>query len=55
MNFHILLINFLYIQIPTGYKYSTILVASNNVTSAMYKFGEVLRRVKESRLQKNRL
>ena len=33
------------IQIPAGYKYSTILVASNNVTSAMNKFGEVLRRV----------
>ena len=32
-------------QIPTSYKYSTILVASNNVTNAMYKFGEVLRRV----------
>ena len=33
------------IQIPAGYKYSTILVASSNVTGAMRKFGEVMRRL----------
>ena len=32
-----------YVQIPAGYRYSTILVASNNATGAMRKFGEVLR------------
>ena len=31
-----------YLQIPAGYNYSTILVAGNNVTGTMKKFGELL-------------
>ena len=33
------------LQIPAGYTYSTILVAGNNVTGAMRKFGELLRKM----------
>ena len=32
-------------QVPAGYKYATILVASNNVTGAMTKFGKLLRKI----------
>ena len=39
----VLVLVFMYPQIPARYQYSTILVASNNVTGAMRKFGEVLR------------
>lgn len=33
------------LQIPAGYVYSTVLVAGNNVTGAMKKFGELLQRM----------
>lgn len=33
------------IQIPANYTYSTILVAGNNVTGTMRRFGEVLRKI----------
>ena len=33
------------LQIPAGYTYSTILVAGNNITGTMIKFGEALRRL----------
>jgi hypothetical protein len=40
-----------YIQIPAGYTYSTILVAGNNVTGTMRRFGEILRRMYSKTLE----
>ena len=38
-------------QVPAGYHYSTMLVASNNVTAAMNKFGMILRRMYSKTLE----
>lgn len=38
-----LILQFALSQIPSGYLFSTILVAGNNVTDSMMKFGEILR------------
>jgi hypothetical protein len=43
------------LQIPAGYTYSTFLVAGNNVTGTMRKFGEILRRMYSKTLEIRRI